>query len=1026
MKSKTLGIFLSLALILSLAAVALPAAPVSAAATNAKVKLVVGGSGGGNSATWDTATGTLPLAPPTGYGAYAAKLNGGTQDGSTYAAVVIPMDGTVTLASITSFKYNFYATSTQGYPHVCFYTHNPSDITKTAEITMFSGGSPYPSQLTGWNEITVNSTTPAATGSSGFFWYGDETAPGTITEGLPNTYTLGTFQTTAPFSTHVIDKIQIEFGWWSAGTPGNCWVDKVQLTAGTIFDYNLEPIAIDKAYYKAGDTVNITVQNANASGTIPVTALSSLPYGPITIACSETGTGTGIFTGSFLLVATTPGTGQLLVSNGNTITVSYTGNWGAGSDTKTTTAIYDSAAPTVALTAAGTSNPTKDSPFVVTATFSEAITGFALGDITVTNGTANTLAGTNPYTFNVVPSGDGLVTVNIPAGGCIDRAGNLNTAATPLTRTSDRTAPTVILSAAAQDPTNASPILVTASFSEAVTGFIATDVTGSNFASPVTSFTDVGGAGTLFTFSVTPTTDGLVTVAIAGSMCTDLALNANTAATDLTRTSDRTVPTVAITSTIGPTGSSTAVTPVPFTATFSEAVTGFVVGDITVTNGTAGSFVDVAGGHTIFTFNVTPTAAGAVTSVTVSIPAARAQDAATNPNTVSTPTPFTFTFNNPNPTTTIISSVGVSGSLTNTSPIPFTVSFSAAVTGFVVGDISVTNGTAGGFTGAGTTYYFSVTPTGQGAVIVNIAAGVCQDTAASRPNLAAAPYTINYDSVGPTVVMAASGGAPWTVTATWNEVLTNGTFTQADLVLTNCNVSSWTLVTTDKVWTFVVTPIAEGTVTVSVPEFSCTDLVLNDNAAPPYAGNPFTRVHTTLPNAIYLDTGWNLISLPLIPTKTAIATVLAGITPTGKVISVWSYNPLGATTALKWPSYTPGAPSDLATMEDGKGYLINMSAPGTLVVSGTVMPVDPLTLPPTYNVSIGYNLIGFKSTAAMDNCVYLTGTSYRFPIYWKEAGVWASPLTKCRTAPATPEAAADMKPGFGYWVYFNAAGTITP
>jgi len=1003
-------IYIMVALTL-IAGVGLLSSDVSAAATNAKVKLVTGGAGDGTAptATWSTTHAY------TGYGAYSAKLNGGGQTaGDTYAAVVIPMGGTTTLASITSFKYNFYATDAQGYPHVCFYTHDPVD-SETAEITMYSGGSPLAGQVTGWNEVVVTPTSPAATGSSGFFWFGTETTFGSLIQGPVNLYTLGDFQTTAAFSTHVIDKIQIEYGWWTSPPAPefteDCWVDKLQLTAGTIFDYNLEPIAINKALYKAGETVNITVQNANASGTIPVSAESNLPSGPITIACTETGTGTGIFTGSFQLVSTTPGTGQLLVSNGNTITVSYTGNWGAVSQAVTTTAGYDSAAPTVTLTSAA-ADPTNVSPFSVTAAFSEAVTGFALGDITVTNGTANTLAGGPAnYTFNVVPSAQGLVTVSIPAGGCTDLALNSNTAATPLTRTYDATAPTVLLSAAAQDPTNASPILVTASFSEAVTGFAPEDITVTNGSAG--SFVDVGGAHTLFTFSVTPTTDGLVTVAIAGSVCTDNALNANTAATDLTRTSDRIVPTVAVTSTIGPTGSSTSVTPVPFTATFSEAVTGFVVGDITVTNGSAGSFAAVS--TTEYTFSVTPTAAGAVT---VSIPAARAQDSATNPNTISTPNPFTFTFVNTNPTTTIISSVGLTGSLTNTSPIPFTVSFSAAVTGFVVGDITVTNGTASGFTGAGTTYYFSVTPTGQGAVIVNIAAGVCQD-GSSRPNLAATAYTINYDSAGPSVIITCNSGvSPWVYTFTWNEDITG--FDTGDITVTGLGTAKVTFATVslNRVFTQTVTPptVSGTVVTVTVPA-ACgvTDAATNANAGATHEltyipDSPGTSV------SIYLVSGWNLISLPLIPTSTDIEDVLAGITPTGKVISVWSYNPLGATTDLKWPSYTPGIPSDLLTMEDGKGYLINMSAPATLVVSGTEMPVGDLALPPSYDVSTGYNLIGFKSLTAKDNSVYLTGTSYRFPIYWKEAGVWQQ----------LSAAADDMTPGFGYWVYFNAAGTITP
>jgi len=356
-------IYIMVALTL-IAGVGLLSSDVSAAATNAKVKLVTGGAGDGTAptATWSTTHAY------TGYGAYSAKLNGGGQTaGDTYAAVVIPMGGTTTLASITSFKYNFYATDAQGYPHVCFYTHDPVD-SETAEITMYSGGSPLAGQVTGWNEVVVTPTSPAATGSSGFFWFGTETTFGSLIQGPVNLYTLGDFQTTAAFSTHVIDKIQIEYGWWTSPPAPefteDCWVDKLQLTAGTIFDYNLEPIAINKALYKAGETVNITVQNANASGTIPVSAESNLPSGPITIACTETGTGTGIFTGSFQLVSTTPGTGQLLVSNGNTITVSYTGNWGAVSQAVTTTAGYDSAAPTVTLTSAA-ADPTNVSPFSV-------------------------------------------------------------------------------------------------------------------------------------------------------------------------------------------------------------------------------------------------------------------------------------------------------------------------------------------------------------------------------------------------------------------------------------------------------------------------------------------------------------------------------------------------------------------------------------------------------------------------------------------------------------------------------------
>ena len=47
------------------------------------------------------------------------------------------------------------------------------------------------------------------------------------------------------------------------------------------------------------------------------------------------------------------------------------------------------------------------------------------------------------------------------------------------------------------------------------------------------------------------------------------------------------------------------------TTTFSQGMTGFAVGDVTVGNGTAGNFVAVSGA--VYTIDVTPAAQGAVT-----------------------------------------------------------------------------------------------------------------------------------------------------------------------------------------------------------------------------------------------------------------------------------------------------------------------------------------------------------------------------------------------------------------------------
>lgn len=65
---------------------------------------------------------------------------------------------------------------------------------------------------------------------------------------------------------------------------------------------------------------------------------------------------------------------------------------------------------------------------------------------------------------------------------------------------------------------------------------------------------------------------------------------------------------------------------------------------------------------------------------------------------------------------------------TSVSPIPVQITFSEAVTGFVVDDIMVGNGTKSSFSGSGTTYTVDVTPA-EGIVTVDVFSGVAQDVA---------------------------------------------------------------------------------------------------------------------------------------------------------------------------------------------------------------------------------------------------------------------------------------------------------
>ena len=67
---------------------------------------------------------------------------------------------------------------------------------------------------------------------------------------------------------------------------------------------------------------------------------------------------------------------------------------------------------------------TRTNPIPVTLTFSETVTGFQISDLTVTNGTAGNFVNTTAdkvWTANIVPSGQGLVTISVAANSAMDK-----------------------------------------------------------------------------------------------------------------------------------------------------------------------------------------------------------------------------------------------------------------------------------------------------------------------------------------------------------------------------------------------------------------------------------------------------------------------------------------------------------------------------------------------------------------------------------------------------------------------------
>jgi YVTN family beta-propeller protein len=620
---------------------------------------------------------------------------------------------------------------------------------------------------------------------------------------------------------------------------------------------------------------------------------------------------------------------------------------------------------TVALTTAATNVTTA---FNVTVAFSSAASGFTLSDVVVTNGVASTFSGSGAsYTFRVTPSAAGVVTVSVPASAATDSTSLGNSVSNLLSVTyTDTTPPTVALTTPAT--TVATPFVVTATFSENVTGLLASEFAVTNGTVTALSF-----AGAVYSATVTPTAAGAVTVRLPAGMAQDASGNPNTISNLLTVTyapvivgqtvriqaedfdeggegvayhdaetinigevvsglhyrttgvdlepskdTDGTpsigwitagewlryttilpsgnynfsvrvatsyagpVPvrvlingtlatTINVTNTGGfyawktffatgltlpasavvriefpngnlnfnwmeyvntssppdttpptvtlATASSNVSAPFTVSAAFSEAVTGVALTDFAVTNGVASA---LSGSGAAYSVTITPAANGAVT---VALPVGAAFDAASNASLASNNLSVTYTAPVPAPTVLLsTASSSVTGAFTVNAV------FSQSVTGVALNDFIITNGAASALSGSGATYSVLVTPTAAGAVTVRVPANAATNAtggANTASNLLTATYT-PLDTTPPSVALttpASSVTGPFVVNATFSENVTG--LLASEFTVTNGTVTA--LSSAGAAWAATVTPTAAGNVTVRIPAGVAQDAAGNPN-----------------------------------------------------------------------------------------------------------------------------------------------------------------------------------------------------
>ncbi|MCK4266583.1 MAG: right-handed parallel beta-helix repeat-containing protein, partial [Thermoplasmata archaeon] len=157
---------------------------------------------------------------------------------------------------------------------------------------------------------------------------------------------------------------------------------------------------------------------------------------------------------------------------------------------------------------------------------------------------------------------------------------------------------------------------------------------------------------------------------------------------------------------------------------------------------------------------------------------------------------------------------------------------------------------------------------------------------------------------------------------------------------------------------------------------------------------------------IFLDQGWNLISLPLIQADESIDQVLRSITGKWNYLQIYEAFDHGDPWKTN-ATFKPDQINDLKLLNHTIGFWINIIEPSaTLTVTGAI--------PLTTNIPLyaGWNLVGYPSFNGSPISDALAGTGYDKPVEGYNA-----------SAPYRITQLADsylMKPGEAYWVHVPA------
>ena len=453
---------------------------------------------------------------------------------------------------------------------------------------------------------------------------------------------------------------------------------------------------------------------------------------------------------------------------------------------------------------------------LVTITFSEAVTGFTNADLTIDNGTLTAVTSSDggiTWTATFTPTASITDTTNLITldnTGVADLAGNAGSGTTDSNNyaiDSQRPTATIVLSDATLKPGDTS--LVTITFSEAVSGFDNSDLTIANGTLSAVSSSD---GGITWTATFTPTlgvTDTTNVITLNNTGVADVAGNAGAGTTDSANyVVETSVPTatIVVADNALKAGESSGVT-----ITFSEAVSGFTNADLTIANGTLTAVSSSDGGIT-WTATFTPTSAITDASNLITLDNTGVVNGSGNSG-VGVTDSNNYAIDTARPTATIVvadNRLGIGETTT------VTITFTEAVSGFDLSDLSVANGNLSNLLSSdgGKTWTATLTPTANINDTTNLILLDSSNVADAAGNAGAGiAISNNYalDATRPTATIVVANpnlgmGQTTLVTITFSEVVNN--FDLSDLSVTNGELTNLASSDGGKTWTATFTPTA--------------------------------------------------------------------------------------------------------------------------------------------------------------------------------------------------------------------------